>query len=142
MQSASIATELKMTKKDKRPIDEHIYEALKKLHFDDFLHIEPIQHRLENSMLLFVEQKHPKPYEILKHKESDNMIDYDYSEDSSTSQSSTLTQNSQRLISKQDKDLKAKDKGFPSIAYKNFKAAAETCYYDGYGVKKSKEEYN
>ncbi|CAG8512599.1 5321_t:CDS:2 [Dentiscutata erythropus] len=193
---------------DKRPIVEHIYEALKKLHFDDFLHIEPIQHRLENSMLLFVEQKHSKPYlgsEILKHEESDNMSDYDYSDEdcdgfvnilpktkssissislipsvslASASQSSNLTQNSQQLISKQDstilelcssakqqdftndsdkghklykEGLKAKDKGFPSIAYKNFKVAAETdhalarvqlalCYYDGYGVKKNTTE--
>lgn len=43
---------------EKRPIVKHIYEALKKLQFDDFLHIEPFQHRLEDSMLLFVEQKH------------------------------------------------------------------------------------
>ncbi|KAF0476384.1 kinase-like protein [Gigaspora margarita] len=173
---------------EKRPIVKHIYEALKKLQFDDFLHIEPFQHRLEDSMLLFVEQKHnhhSKPYlgsEILKYEVSDKMSDYDYSDEEdcdgfvnilpkinsssissvpsvslASSQSSTLIQDSQQLISDKGyklyiEGLKAKAKeDFPRTAYEYFKAAAETghplarkqlarCYCDGYGVKKNTNE--
>ncbi|CAG8623556.1 17574_t:CDS:2, partial [Gigaspora rosea] len=171
----------------KRPIVKQVYEALKKLQFDDFLHIEPFQHRLEDSMLLFVEQNHnnhSEPYfgsEILKHEESDNMSGYDYSDEEdcdgfvnilpkinsssissiasvslASSQSSTLAQTSQQLISDKGyklyiEGLKAKAKGFPRTAYEYFKTAAETghplarkqlarCYCDGYGVKKNTNE--